>query len=135
MEKEESANILSMPWYVAHKLAAPVQQADLMAPVSNPQVPTEKDIFDHKAKMEQMRMQHTIIGAREHASTAAFQAKRPEAQVPAAGTEQPATGMAGSMSMNQPTSTEAQPSAPTPSMETPTSTPMPEAQYTPPTTV
>jgi len=132
-DKEGSANILSMPWYVAHKLAAPVQQADLMAPVS--QVPTEKDIFDHKAKMEQMRMQHTIIGAREHASTASFQAKRPEASVSAAGPEQPVTGMAGSMSMNHPTSTEAQPNAPTPSTETPTSAPMPEAQYTPPTTV
>jgi len=137
-QPQGSSRFIGMPWRDAQKLAAPVQQAAPMDPV--PQAPSEKDIFDHKAKMEEMQMQQQLIGAKAQASHAASaqvtQTSKAKAQEAAQSMGQgdqstggqPQTAMAGSMSQNhpqtQPQSTPDQPG-----------TPMPEAQWTAPTTV
>ena len=147
--QKPSSAVLNMPWYDAHKMAAPAQiQQAPVEPVQ--QAPTEKDIFDqkskvvdHKAKMEQMKMQMGLIGAKTQASQAAADHTTPPAQArtsetynptvgasnPMVGASNPTVGtepiaVAGSMSMTQPQSPANQPD-----------TPMPEAQWTAPTTV
>ena len=131
-KKEGSSRFIRMSWRDAQKLAAPVQQAAPMDPVQ--QAPSEKDIFDHKAKMEEMQMQQQLIGAKTQASHAAStqvtQTSRAKAQEAAqamgqgeqSAEGQPQTAMAGSMSQTQPQSPVGQPG-----------TPMPEAQWTAPT--
>ena len=133
-DKEGSSRFIGMSWRDAQKLAAPVQQVAPVEPVQ--QAPTEKDIFDHKAKMEEMQMQQQLIGAKTQASHAASaqatqtsKAKAQEAAQSMGQGEQtvpgqPQIAMAGSMSQTQPQSPADQ-----------SGTPMPEAQWTAPTTV
>jgi len=100
-----SSQVLNMPWYAAQKLAGPGQIQQVPVEPAQ-QAPTEKDVFDqeakevdHKAKMEDYKMQMGLIGAKTQAGQAAAdqatqtsQAKATEAAQPAAGTGQYTAG-------------------------------------------
>jgi len=166
-EGSGAAEVLSMPWYAAQKLAdaAQIQQAPV-EPVQ--QAPTKKDVFDrevkevdHTAKMEDYKMQMGLIGAKTQAGQAAAdqatqtsQAKATEAAQPAVGTGQSTVGTGQSTVGTNPSTAGTNPSTvgtnpSTVGMDQSTAgteptamagsmsmdQPMPEAQWTAPTTV